>query len=58
MHDLGEARLIVEVQALLGAPGQQMQMAPDRPEESLGPVEPAVRRREQARLTSSAASTL
>ena len=41
MHDLGDARLIVEVESLLGAAGKQMQMAAHRPEESLGAVETA-----------------
>ena len=41
MHDLGNARLIVEAQPLLGAAGEQVQMAAHRPEEPLGAVEAA-----------------
>ena len=41
MHDLGDARLIVEVEPLLGASGEQVQMAAHRPEEALGAVEAA-----------------
>ena len=39
MHDLGDARLVVEAQPLLGAAGEQVQMAAHRPEEALGAVE-------------------
>ena len=41
IHDLGDARLIFEAQPLLGAPGEQMQVAAHRPEEALGAVEAA-----------------
>ena len=34
-------RLIVEAQPLLGAPGERMQVAADRPEEALGAIESA-----------------
>src|SRR5690242_2972308 len=40
MHDLGNASLIVEAEALLGAAGEQMQVAPNGPEEALGAIEP------------------
>src|SRR5438309_5893676 len=39
MHDLGDARLIFEAQALLGAPGEQVQVRANGPEEALGPIE-------------------
>src|SRR5215210_1488032 len=39
VHDLGDAQLLVEAEPLLGAAGQQMQMATDRPEKALGAVE-------------------
>ena len=41
MHDLGDARLILEAQPLLGAAGEQVQMAAHRPEEALGAIEAA-----------------
>ena len=41
MHDRGDARLIFEAQPLLGPPGEQVQMAPHRPEKALGTVEAA-----------------
>ena len=41
MHDLRDARLIVEAQPLLGAPGEQVEVAAHRPEEALGAVEAA-----------------
>ena len=41
MHDLGDARLIVEAQPLLGAAGEQVQVAAHRPEEALGALEAA-----------------
>ena len=41
VHDLGDARLIFETQPLLGAAGEQVQVAAHRPEEALGAVEPA-----------------
>jgi len=39
VHDLRDARLIVEVEPLLGAAGEQVQVAAHGPEEALGPVE-------------------
>jgi hypothetical protein len=41
VHDLGDARLIFEAQPLLGAAGEQMQVAAHRPEEALRAVEAA-----------------
>ena len=40
MHDLRDARLIFEAQPLLGAPGEQVEVAAHRPEKALGPIEP------------------
>ena len=37
-----DRRLMVEAQPLLGPAGGQMQMAAHRPEEALGPLEPAI----------------
>ena len=39
VHDLGDLALIVEGQPLLGAAGEQVQVAAHRPEEVLGAVE-------------------
>src|SRR6185312_8417277 len=50
-HDFGDARLIFEAEALLGATGEKMQVTAHRPEEALGAVEAAkLRGGEKARL--------
>src|SRR4051812_23782891 len=41
MHDRGNARLVVEAEPLLGAAGEQMEVAAHRPKETLGTVETA-----------------
>ena len=41
IHDLRDALLIVEAEPLLGAAGEQVQMAAHGPKEALGPVEAA-----------------
>jgi hypothetical protein len=41
IHDLGDPRLVLEAEPLLGPAREQVQVAPHRPEEALGPIEPA-----------------
>ena len=56
VHDLGDLALIVEGQPLLGAAGEQVEVAAHRPEEALGAVEAARTRRRVSRPASTSSA--